>query len=242
MKKRTMKNIALVGLMLVVPGLASANFTVNWNMSGDFWGEPGEDFTGNLGAAPDLPANTFWNQNPMPTNTTLTASDGVTVTSVGYEFPGGWPWNDVAWDAGLGDPSLDIFQRGWGGEQDAAASSMDIFGLDDAYEHDLYIYSNLIHPNPIVSLRGGQFTVGGTTLIATSLEGDSFIEGVNYVKFSNLTPSGGTITVSLENYDTGDINAWVVNGFQIVQIPEPSTLALAAAGVLALCVARARRR
>ena len=243
MKNRMMKFNALIGLMLAVPCLASATLVVNVNIA--FGGV--DDYTG-LGAAPDDGANTYWNQVMLPRTqategvTGLTASDGFTVTSVGFNMTG--HVNDLTYN-NPSTPDISLFKRSLRNNQ-VDDGNLEITGLDDAFPHDVYIYSSI--DNNGSGTMGAQFQIGAGPILdtGTSENHSTFEEGVNYVKFSNVTPTSGTIDVSLINYDPGTGGnwnpVWVVNGFQVVQIPEPSILALAAAGLAALCVARARRR
>jgi len=213
-----MKLGVFLAALLITAGPACA-ITVNLNFSGEGWGEPDEDFNGNLGAAPDDPANTFWTDTNVTAQANLTASDGVTPTTIGFSLVGAV--NDNSWN--LNETALDIFERGFGNYANGppgAPGTLTITGLDDGTAYDLYIYSGLVHIHggqfaDIYRPRAGQFTAGGTTWIVRGVhDGGSFEERTNYVKFSGLSPSGGQIVVDLENYNTGVI-CWTVAAFQI---------------------------
>jgi hypothetical protein len=63
---------------------------------------------------------------------------------------------------------------------------------------------------------------------ATSTSAGSPTANANYFKFSNVT--GGNFTVTMAYLSGGSSNLALMNGFQIVAIPEPSSVALALGG------------
>jgi hypothetical protein len=106
--------------------------------------------------------------------------------------------------------------------------------------------------------RGSLFSVSSGTahngISATLNEnngmrpGQSFIEGVNYVYFLGVTPNAsGDITVQAvpnpaDGVGNGNLSGEVdVNGFQLVMIPEPATVAILGFGLGGLFIARRRR-
>ncbi|MDX2109438.1 MAG: PEP-CTERM sorting domain-containing protein [Verrucomicrobiota bacterium] len=112
-----------------------------------------------------------------------------------------------------------------------------ISGLNNSASYDLFIYG--------MGDNGGQgstFTIAGNSLQTSNnpRDGSVFVEGNNFVKFANLTPTAGGLTI---NWTLGpDGSNGALNGIQIVSsIPEPSTYA-ALAGIIILLVAIARRR
>jgi len=78
--------------------------------------------------------------------------------------------------------------------------------------------------------------------------GQSFIEGVNYVYFLNVTPdvNGDIVVHAVANPADGVGNPNLsgeadVNGFQLVFVPEPGTVTLLGLGIAGMLVARRRR-
>jgi hypothetical protein len=78
--------------------------------------------------------------------------------------------------------------------------------------------------------------------------GQSFLEGVNFVFFQNVKPDvNGDITITatpnpLDGVGNGNLPGEVdVNGFQLVTIPEPSTVALLGLGAAGLLMIRRRK-
>jgi hypothetical protein len=230
--------LGLTGMVAVVAALVFGGtaqaVTVNLSPA---WVEAAE-YSG-LGAAPDAPGNTVWNTEPIRgsvfgpndgtarTQSNLLASDG-SPTNIGWTITGFW--NDLGHISP--HPDKELFHTSyWNEYRDAPAGQLEFFGLNDAVPHDVYIYS-MAKTN--TERYGGEFTIGGTTLIAdtTPHVHDAFVEGDNYVKFSNVVPSGGSILVSMEEYRVGSEwgKAWIVSGFQIQEVPEPTSLILLALG------------
>lgn len=110
---------------------------------------------------------------------------------------------------------------------------------------DVYIYS-----------RGDNAGQGGTCMLAQTL-GDitltasgqswsgSFVEGDNYIKFSNVTPTayggGYEFNFLMDGNGAGGDGSAIINGIQLVQataVPEPSAIALMGIGLAALVIIR----
>ncbi len=101
--------------------------------------------------------------------------------------------------------------------------------------------------------RGSIFTVGGTSKTSTSTNvglGDAFVEGQTHVTFLNVTANGsGEIDVDVHGHtsagsgtggpDSDFFNAFL-NGFQVQNVPEPTTLALVALTGCSLVMRRNR--
>ena len=220
---------------------------MNFGFSGQ---SPPQEYTG-LGVAPDA-GNTFWNfvddtnlgGSTLP-ESNLTASDGTTSTGIGFSLSG--IDNDVPYEQG--PAGISLYQLGFRNNQYGSQGTLTINGLDNSKTYDFYAYAQGNHTNPNIDFRGGTFAIGGTSQSANpSPPGNhsTFEEGVNYVKFSGVSPISSEITVTISNVDPqGGVNAWIVNAFQVQEvnpIPEPSTIALGIAGLLAPCAIRVRRR
>ena len=233
-------------LLVGVSSTASAS-TVNLNFG--FAGQsPTQEYTG-LGVAPDAGGNTLWNladENNL-TQSNLTASDN-TPTGIGFSLNGAD--NDAPYQQGHADISL--YQLGFRNNPNGGQGTLTINGLDNSKTYDFYAYAQVNHSNPNIDLRGGTFTIGGTSHTASATTNppggnhSTFEEGVNYVKFLGVAPTSSEITVTISNTEPqGGVNGWVVSAFQVQEvnpIPEPSTIALGIAGLLAPCAIRVRRR
>lgn len=92
--------------------------------------------------------------------------------------------------------------------------------------------------------RGTHFfpTVGGA--IAGSTTGASTTiaagDGVSYATFQLTTDGSGDLTIH-KNFNSATSAQGPVNGFQLQQVPEPSTFALAGFGLASLALRRRRR-
>ena len=125
----------------------------------------GQNYTGNLGAAPDDPGNTYWNQitDGVPAYpdlapwTNLTASDGVTVVpgltadlaTVGYGINGTGRsfWLDSRWDNRTSSNPLfwNFLEAKNGDDGWNRISGIAFSGLDPTnYRYDLYVATSAI--------------------------------------------------------------------------------------------------
>jgi hypothetical protein len=76
--------------------------------------------------------------------------------------------------------------------------------------------------------NGNGYVLSTATTAAASLAAPG-----NYVEFTGLTAS--SLTATLDSYNFGDgVPRLKISGFQIVAVPEPSTLAMLGMGVLGL--------
>lgn len=110
-----------------------------------------------------------------------------------------------------------------------------ISGLTSGGLYDLYLYSQ----NGGFNNAGTAFTINSVTKTVANPAPASFSENLNYVKYLNLVATGGTISGTLQT--TIDGNASAFNGFQIVEVPEPTVGLLVVAGC-ALLWRRIRRK
>jgi hypothetical protein len=109
--------------------------------------------------------------------------------------------------------------------------------LDGSKTYDIYVYTagDTIGQNSTFQLtHAGGSTTQSVNL--TSVFGGTFVEGENYLKFSNVSPLAWTNGYEFRfNWGHDGNGNGAINGLQIVEvIPEPSAALLGGIGMLAL--------
>ena len=171
---------------------------------------------------------TGWNQ---PVNGTY-ALDGVDDVSSGISLT-------LAGDAsshGYNGSNLPVYQSGFFIDQNESSATITFSGFTSGTIIDLYLYAGAGHTTG----EGASFTFGGNTLTAvdSNTNENSYVEGVNFVKFSGLVAdSNGIVTGTWTKAPTQNFS--VLAGAQIVAVPETSTTLLG--GLSALALLRRRR-
>lgn len=190
-----------------------------------------------VGPAVAPAAGNYWN-NHLATSgllsSNLTASDGTTITSIKVQL-------GVESTATFDNSTyvLNNLQRD-GLAATGTPVTFTISGLNPSLTYDLYLYGVSVGQ---VGTRTGSdnnyyyrptaFTITGVGTLTTNglggTDGSStigvFTQGQDYVKFTSLSPSGtGTIAGTFNNADGGTEGDF--NGFQIVTVPEPASLAM----------------
>lgn len=176
-------------------------------------------------AAPLAYTGTKWNDLTFAGGTfNLLNSDNVaagSLTSTGSAS--GWAINNGAG----GSSPLTALNNYWFNITDFTIS-----GLETDSVWDVYVFGEDNSAN-----TGGNFTIGGstqgTTGSADPLTQGTWVENQNYTIFSGVTAVGGSLSITR--------NSGAINGFQLIQIPEPSTYVMLA-GFSALAFAAIRRR
>ena len=216
--------LAMFAAAMGVASLAGAEvLNVAWRGNGD---NTRVDYTG-LGAAPDLVANTKWNNvdtlsnNDTSTISSLVYSDNSAATGISIEL------HAVSSYTPGGSPTLALFNGQLNAPVAGGYVGLDIKGLDDSKTYDLYLYSARVPFDP----EGTTFDVKGVQQSLTGSHNTStFVLGDNYVKFSSVSPTASDLYIEFGGGNYGG----VFNGMQVVEVPEPAALSLLALGGLVL--------
>jgi hypothetical protein len=124
-----------------------------------------------------------------------------------------------------GEASVPVIFKG--GVYAFAPATLTLSDLDNDKKYDLYLVSNYFNQ------YGGTFALAGyptQTTTADTMPG-TYTEGDNYVKFLQISPTGGSIVVT-ETVAPGDA-LLVLNGFQL-SVPEPASAGVACVAGLAM--------
>jgi hypothetical protein len=217
-----------------VDGAAGVLSTVRWN-----------NLTGaNSAAAAPLSADVPLQPAPVPTGATVSWTSNGTWSSTGSGEE-----NNTAPAGDNRDLMAGYLDTGGVGQ---TAISINVAGLPDLSGDGFPFYDVYVYIQGGVNGRGGNYTIGGTTLehVGDAAFSGTFVEdtldpgttpGSNYIVFRGLSGSGFTLNTLPV---TGSPARAPVNAIEIVAspVPEPSTLALLGLGVITIGGIAWRRR
>lgn len=127
--------------------------------------------------------------------------------------------------------------------QATCACSITIAGLVGNQYYLLYMINQ--HGKGIVGDEI-RYTINGTQYAATNAQGTpvsspTLTQDTNWEVYTVQATAGGNINLSFNKNNVAAVNA-AVNGFQLVETPEPGTVAMAMGGLVLVGIGRIRRR
>ena len=247
MKTTRILNTPWVAAALAVTALAipSARSATVWNVNIGNQITPSDNFAG---AAPENTVpNSFWNSvlSATPTNQALLNSAGVaTTTKLTLAPPAGKTMNYQT-SAVTG---LELFSTFMKTADNATPFTMMIGGLSSGpgVTYDLIVYSDWVWKGndyfPVTQTDGSgltgtvyldQISTGPNGAVPALVEDTNLLQNGategNRIRITGLTPDGsGNLGFSMGGRNSA------FNGFQLVQVPEPSAALLGGLGMLAL--------
>ena len=240
--KKTMKNIITLALLLAGAAVtANAQSIISWKFNnGAAIPQNGTAFAGVDNAA-------YWNSSQGAVGNLLANdgnSSGVSMTLTGQV--GAW---------GIGgapapDPNglyNDAIFAGYANTVTATPNTLSLTGISDSQ------YNVIVYFSSDTDGRAGTISDGATTYDFSTMTRSMLNSGANatftqttdttsanpsadYAVFSDLTGASQTLTL------TAGVNGMGISGFQIVAVPEPGTMALAALGGASLLFWRRRSK
>jgi hypothetical protein len=229
---KALQVLMAVAIVLSTIGTASANLVVNGNFSANassFTGWPGyASWTSPYGGGTN-PAIAGWTMNSAP------PSAGVNGKDTFGNYPG--PSPIVAFGPSVQQATPD---RNWAFLQGAGTAITQVINVIPGVEYTVSFEAAGRAGNPA---NGAAYAYNGTLGVdAAGVAGGFFSKAysdVNFVADSfTFTTNLPTATIVFQNAGSGDS----VNFTNIVAVPEPSTLAGLAIGVVGLGIASRRRR
>jgi len=204
-------------LCLAAPDVRGAIVNVDFATNGGTYAGTGVIGTGTTwnGVAAGATQNDLNDENGVGTDIDVTSNSTNQNTHASRTLNGSVALGDIAWRSTPFSVTLS-------GLSSTSTYDLVLFGVDGYF------------------MRGADFTIGGDTKSTTGASKATFVEVDNYVRFSSIAPTANQIVISIVG-NGGDPLAHI-NGLQIEEIPEPSTLLLTLLGFAGLAFFGGRRR
>ena len=230
-------------LTVAATGQLQAQSVISWNLNDYSQVNPGAGPNGNLAGVPGLSLQPNWNdsynQGGVPygptTNPNLMDNSGATTTA-SVTVPGPYSTWAVSFNHPGADANGNYNNELLNGYQNAnTASTISVAGIPYAN------YEMIVYFNADVGGRAGTVDIGSTTYDfltmgasainiggnavltqATDTTGNNAIAS-DYAVFTGLSGASQNINWDIPQYGG-------INGFQIIAVPEPGTMALAVMG------------
>ncbi len=237
-----MKNIITLALLLAGAAVtANAQSIISWKYNN------GAAIPQNGTALAGVDNAAYWNSSQGAVGNLLANdgnSSGVSMTLTGQV--GAWGIGGVgAPDAGDGFYNKAIF-AGYANTVTATPNTLSLTGISDS-QYDVIVYFSSDTDGRAGTISDGATTYSFSTMGIAATSGNNAIltqttdtaagkPSADYAVFSDLTGASQTLTL------TAGVNGMGISGFQIVAVPEPSTMALAALGGASLLFWRRRSK
>lgn len=250
---RRWTRLAALAVVVLTAGRVSA--AVNFQLAGGS-GFVGAQYVGtgaaalvNNGGTPGFSdIGTAWNRATNNGGGGITTSIQATVDSQGNALANGPTLTVTARQTFSNDTDGILLLNFWHLSHTSDAPPMNTFtltGVPNGY-YDLYLYGvNGAFSDDTPNTRGTTYTIGADSLGVNGGSNNAFQLGVNYVVFAGLHVTDGTITGTYIANALGNHPSNVegqLNALQLLSVPEPASLAFAAAAIGVAAVVRRSRR
>ncbi|MFK7790610.1 MAG: PEP-CTERM sorting domain-containing protein [Phycisphaeraceae bacterium] len=228
---KTLKTLSAVAALALASSTSAATV---WNVNMGNNVDASDEF---LGAAPENTTSTWNSITANGSGQALVDNTGSAAAGVSLDLSGtGFGSGNIA--------GFDIFDSWTKSSDNSTEFALALNGLNDGATYSMVIYSDWFWKNgssgmPVTQTTGGGLgstiyvnrelgTTNGSVgaLLEATNPANVDIGPTNYYRIDGLTSDGGVLTFSM-----GGVNG-PLNGFQLVEVPEPSSLALLGLGGL----------